>query len=311
MSTLYTVKTTPYITKFFDFIETYRKCYNIKLGGTGTIIHDDPTISNVLSVTEKDDTRSLPNRLSLSTFKKGGSPIISYGCIVRYFDNEPYYLLIKKHQSSSFVDFIKGNYRESQLYFILQDLTEDERLKIKNSTFDELWKSVCNDEIQENAREKFNNCILHLDKLLQYTPLMKKSLWSFPKGRALHNLSNNILITESSLECALREFTEETNGLTLKEEQLIFNSPLLEKVLGTDSKNYHNYYFVFEVKQKMEVKLEKNPEVDDIRWFKLSELNSYLTKSHLDLINFIENNENLRSNIIDNVWKTPIITLIS
>src|SRR5690625_1737440 len=133
----------PNIEGFFDFIKEYREITKCNMGGSKKTSYSHPTISKVLSVGIHDDRSSLPQRVSLSNFELG-QPITSYGCIYRYKQKgkSPCYLLIKRKESMSYIDLIHGNYRESQLYFMLKEISEEERVRILNNTYDKLWEDL-------------------------------------------------------------------------------------------------------------------------------------------------------------------------
>ena len=348
---LFCVKWTPPIDGFNQFIKDYRKTIGCPLGGSRTSRHRyaDTTIAKVLSVGPFDNRSSLPQRISLSNFKIG-TPITSFGGIYRYHPptDEPEYLLIRRNDSVSYIDLVRGNYRESQLFFMIQDLPLNERQRLLTyaNDYDTLWVDLhmkpAEGDVYEFGKEAFIKLAPHLKNLFEKVPSLDpdgKFLWLFPKGRPewrdSTNLSivsddlegqfspaakfNRTLIPESPFECALREFKEETNGidlLTVQGTQLLFSEPIVERFLGSNSKNYQTNYFVF--KNITRPELEQFPMVDTpirkistgevsvIKWVPLSELSQYLRPSRLDLIGFIETH--LPQDIPDEVspiWKCP------
>jgi len=227
---------------------------------------------------------------------------------------------------------------------MIQDLPQDERIRLVEHDFDQLWTDLhlkpADGEAYEFGKEKFNQIKPHLKNLFKRFPSRDpdgKYLWLFPKGKpdyrpmSCYNSDNSQtvltckenlvidpvrLIPESPFECALREFTEETNGVVLTEGDLRFEDPVVERYLGSNSKNYQTNYFVFEVNTKFP--LEQFPkavtsirevsigEVDDIIWVPHSKLSEYLCPARQQLIHYIENH--LPSNYPDSVssiWKCP------
>lgn len=307
---------------FFTFLTRYRQLIQTPLGGTRTPHHghNNPTLSTVLSIGPQDDTSSFPQRISLSNFRIG-SPICSFGCIVRSADN--HYLLIKRNESVSYVDFIRGNYRESSLFFILSSLPQNERSRILSSSFDDLWVSLhrkpATGEAYDLGYSIFKKIQPHLPELFQLVPShdpLGKDLWLFPKGRPEYSLvDHSLVILESPFQCALREFTEETNGLTLTEEHLIFSDPIVEKYLGSNSKNYQTSYFVFQIPSRLPITpFPRVPtvlgdtslgECDQILWVPLSELSNYLTPPRQTLIDLIESRLPAGPATLRDVWSRP------
>lgn len=348
---LFCVKWVPPIDNFRQFIQDYRDIIGCSLGGSRTSQHryTDPTVSKVLSVGSSDNRSSLPQRVSLSNFKIG-TPITSYGGIYRYSPEvgESEYLLIKRNDSVSYIDLVRGNYRESQLLFMIQDLplNERERLLKYAYNYDSLWVDLhmkpAEGDVYDFGKEAFVKISPHLGRLFERIPSMDpegKFLWLFPKGRPEWRDSNNPsllsdnlegqfspavkfnrnLIPESPFECALREFKEETNGidlLTTDGTQLLFSEPIVERYLGSNSKNYQTNYFVFQTNIKHDIQQfssvetpirhVSSGEVSEIKWVPRSKLSHYLRPARLELVNFIETH--LPPNIPDEVsaiWKCP------
>ena len=307
------VRWVPNIKNFFKFVSEYRKIISHPLGGSKKCRYSytDPTITSVLSVGPVDSLSSLPQRISLSNFKLG-PPIISYGCILRVVkESVPHYLLIKRKETPSYVDFIHGNYRESQLYFIIQELTEEERERILKYSFGQLWYDLHLKEPEGDSykfgEKAFMKIIPHCKALFESTPSSDpsgKNLWLFPKGKinwterpGPGDNSEPLLGPESPIECALREFKEETNGVEIKGE-LLFPNPLAERYLGSNSKNYQTDYFVFETDElpelthfsrvTTEIRSVSDGEVDQVKWVPLRKLEKYLRPERLELIQYIE-----------------------
>lgn len=330
------VRWSPSTEGFFKFVSKFREVTNSSLGGTrkSRYSYTDPTIARVLSVGPEDNPSSLPQRISLSNFKLG-PPITSYGCIYRCLcDGRPYYLLIKRKESLSYIDLIHGNYRESQLYFMLQELSIPERERLLSHDFSQLWFDLHlkapEGDGYEYGRETFLRIFPYLQALFEEVPPIDplgRNLWLFPKGRvnwketesAQMSPSQPLLVPESPIECALREFKEETNGidLTLMKAELVFPGPVIERYLGTNSKNYQTDYFVYQTEgalpdiQQFErvdtgIRMVSTGEVDEIKWVPYDELDLYLRPERVDLIRFIEENlPRVPARIVADHWTSP------
>lgn len=344
-SELFCVKWTHPILGFNQFVQDYRDIIGYPLGGSRVCRHHytDVTISKVLSVGPSDNRSSLPQRISLSNFKIG-APITSDGCIYRYIDPinglEPEYLLIKRDDSVSYIDLVRGNYRESQLFFMIQELPLNarDRLLTYADDYDTLWvdlhMKVANGDTYEFGKEAFIKIAPHFKELFELIPSVDPDgifLWGFPKGRPqwsdnsdsslIYNLDetskpSRTIIPESPFECALREFYEETNGISLQNQTLLFSEPIIERFLGSNSKNYQTDYFVFQTNIKHELKqfeTKDTPirkistdEVSEIKWVKLSELSQYLRSERLELVNYIETHLPLTNPTeVNSIWKCP------
>jgi len=328
LNSLFTVKWSPSVDGFFDFVKKYREIIGIKMGGTRKTRYEytDPTVSKVLSIGVDDDLSSLPQRISLSNFNIG-PPITSYGCIYRYQKEEPEYLLIRRCDSVSYIDLIRGNYRESQLFFMISELPNMERKRLLEYDFSALWydlhRKPAEGDVYDFAREAFEKISPYLKDLFDLIPSNDPEgtyLWLFPKGKPNYlSGEDGKMVPESPFASALREFTEETNGLTVTEENLLLSDPLVERFLGSNSKNYQTIYFAFGTDDKSEINpLEyistdirevSTAEVSEIYWVPLSQINKYLRPARQKLIQYIEsrltNSNYTKPSDVNPIWKSP------
>jgi len=216
----------------------------------------------------KNPTTSPPFRVSLSNFKNR-PPIISYGCILQCKDK---FCCLKRKFSVEYTDFLRGNYRDSHLYFLLSCMTLQER-ELLTKDFGYQWTNHCGKAAAggpyENAYCRWSEIKPHLPQLLAAAPCIdlegrRSYLW--PKGRMdyrppmqdrwCHSPTLDPFISaatavvsdseeETPLSCALREFKEETGGYEISELWSVSAHPIAENHLGTNSKNYQTYYFLF------------------------------------------------------------------
>ena len=336
METLFCVKWTPPVDNFFEYIKRFRQITKIPLGGTrhSSNQYKDVTISTVLSIGTTDSKSSLPQRISLSNFKLG-TPITSYGCIYRSGGgHHPKYLLIQRRNSVGYVDLIRGCYRESQLFFIVQDLPLWERERLLKYEFEILWYDfhlkIGEGEAFDYAEGIFKTIQPHLKLLFDLIPSSDPeghNLWLFPKGKLSWACEENDdsfesecsytqQTPESPLGCAMREFHEETNGLDIKESgRLVFADPIVERFLGSNSKNYQTNYFVYRtdtVPQIKQFERKETPirevsagEVEMILWVPLGDLHKYLRPERMELIKYIEENLTNESPAdVSAIWKS-------
>lgn len=184
-------------------------------------------------------------------------PITSYGIILfRPSVRGIEYLMIRRKDSFGYIDFIRGKYSPYniiQTQNIINEMSVEEKLRILKTSFDELWRKMWGytSNIQykneENASSKKLEVIrtgVQLDDgLITLDDIVKKSNtkwieteWEFPKGRR-----NN---KEKDLECALREFEEETGILRNKIIVVENVMPFEETFIGTNHKSYKHKYFL-------------------------------------------------------------------
>ena len=129
----------------------------------------------------------------------------------------------------------------------------EEKHRLLNEPFDELWKNMWgetsisqykNEEISSRKKMDLiklgviiNNKIITLEDIIkQSTTEWSETEWEFPKGR--RNFK------EKDIDCALREFEEET-GIDSSKLTIIENLlPFEEIFIGTNHKSYKHKYFL-------------------------------------------------------------------
>jgi 8-oxo-dGTP pyrophosphatase MutT (NUDIX family) len=104
-----------------------------------------------------------------------------------------------------------------------------------------------------------------LDSLIENTIYQfSEPEWGFPKGR--RNFK------EKNIECARREFEEETNILN-NDYTIINMTPMEETYLASNSLKYKHIYYVSQIKDNHyplnidEKNMYQNIEIGDINWF--------------------------------------------
>jgi 8-oxo-dGTP pyrophosphatase MutT (NUDIX family) len=164
--------------------------------------------------------------------------------------------MIRRKDSFGYIDFIRGKYSPyniEQLEKSIDEMSLLEKERILTESFDKLWKMLWgenntnqykNEEIASQKKfETIRNGFLVNDELISLKDLVNKSKtdwketeWEFPKGR--RNFQ------EKDLECALREFEEET-GFLQKDIIVIDNLlPFEELYIGSNHKSYKHKYFL-------------------------------------------------------------------
>jgi len=195
-------------------------------------------------------------------------PITSLGIIAyRYTDtDEVEYLLVQRKDSLGYVDFLRGKYSETnnfQLNNIIHEMTLEEIRNIQTYEYKELWYKLWNkvtDTYDIKNEEKFN-FIKKNKPYLFVDSNWTEPEWGFPKGR--RNFK------ERDLECAVREFEEET-GYDKKNLLLIKNmNPCEEIFTGSNLKSYKHRYFLAYMKYEdtlVDTNFQKS-EIGSMKWF--------------------------------------------
>ena len=184
-------------------------------------------------------------------------PIISYGTIVfRPSIEGIQFLMIRRKDSFGYIDFIRGKYSPyniHQLQTMINEMSMLEKNRILTNSFEQLWKDMwcetSNTQFKSEeiaSSKKFtqitdgisiNNEIIQLKDIIETSNTKwTETEWEFPKGRRNPK--------EKDLECALREFEEET-GISISKIKIIENLlPFEEIFIGTNHKSYKHKYFL-------------------------------------------------------------------
>jgi ADP-ribose pyrophosphatase YjhB (NUDIX family) len=212
-------------------------------------------------------------------------------------------LLIRRRNSLGYIELIRGRYDINEteyIEYLFKQMTDKEIKMIQDNknNFEYLWCDLWNETLETTkfkkdyviAKERFDELYKNnfFDKTFQNEYNVPE--WGFPKGRR----SNN----EKNLQCALREFNEETS--LCKDDILILNKifPFNEIFTGTDGIVYKHVYFVA-IKNKL-TEIDKSNlsyEIGDIKWVKFNEGSDLIRPYHnerkkiiKELIQFLANN---------------------
>lgn len=207
------------------------------------------------------------------------------------------FLLIMRKNSLNYIEFIRGKYQKNdneKLVNMFEMMTQKEIENIKNHDFDylwnELWNKTSNYRIYQKefnkSKKKFNNLVesKKINKLLEIKPLYDSPEWGIPKGRR-----NNY---ESNIDCANREFFEETN-MDKDNYKILSNlHNIQENYTGTNGIEYKHIYYMSIADSNYKIKsiIDKNYEVGDIGWFTWEESIKLIRpyyNSKIELINKI------------------------
>jgi 8-oxo-dGTP pyrophosphatase MutT (NUDIX family) len=186
-------------------------------------------------------------------------PITSYGIILFRSSLEGLqFLMIRRKDSFGYIDFIRGKYaphNKNQLMTIINQMSIEEKTRILQKPFETLWLEMWGENNNLNsqyrseefiAKKKFellkeginiDNQIYNLNSLIESSNTnWRETEWEFPKGRRNSK--------EKDIECALREFEEET-GISQNSINIIENIlPFEEVFIGSNNKSYKHKYFL-------------------------------------------------------------------
>lgn len=206
------------------------------------------------------------------------------------------FLLIRRKHSLGYIEFIRGRYDINNIQTIthlIEQMTEEEKNNILNNNleilWDNLWRNTSRSKLYEKEYIKSVDKFNYLkDKMLNIIKDTKPKYdipeWGFPKGR------RNYL--EKDLECAKREFMEESG---MKEDEFVILDriyPLNETFFGTNQIKYkHTYYIsISNSNRKLEISDDniQIQEIGDIGWFNYEELLLLIRPYHIERLKIVE-----------------------
>lgn len=219
---------------------------------------------------------------------------------INLYKNNIKFLLIQRKHSLSFIQFLRGKYNENEedIIKLFNLMTIDEVNSIKNNDFNYLWnnlwlKTATNKiYLKEKSISKIKfEKIKNSDIINNLKSHYKEPEWGFPKGRR-NRFENN-------LDCANREFQEETD-LT---DYILLNkiNSIEETFSGTDNVLYKHIYYIAGCNENFNSninQIEDNFEISNAGWFTLDEV-----------INKFREYNNTRKNVINQVYYFLLILI--
>ncbi len=233
------------------------------------------------------------------------------------------YLMIRRKNSLSYVDFMRGKYDIDDYEYIFNTIymmTEYEQQNLINNKFEDLWKELWSttylmnySQEYEESKNKFDklkkgyniqkndiNFFINFKNIIEFkNKIYKEPEWGFPKGRRD--------INEKNIDCGKREFKEETG---IKEEDyFILNlSPIEETYLGTNHIRYKHIYYYAQIPKYIIIDIDNNNEhqkieVGDIKLLTFEEANNKIREYHMEKKNVLNNSNHFIINMILNFKK--------
>jgi 8-oxo-dGTP pyrophosphatase MutT (NUDIX family) len=167
---------------------------------------------------------------------------VSYGLIVyTYHQDEIKFLMTLRRDTFCYECIIRGIYTDDLLEDYVSHITQEEKERILKYPFDMLWKDLWVSvrrrlyKIEyKKAKETFTKNMDRILSLVQQLIVFDPIKWEFPKGKMFSE--------ETQVQCALREFQEETN-IHKKYISILKNaSTYSDYFTGNDSKEYQSVY---------------------------------------------------------------------
>lgn len=279
-------------TKNVHYKITSRKYPNVKCFVSNSIkLYDKPSIHSY-----KLDNETLPfeNEEQLQKFA--------------YYKHRILFMMVSRKFSLGFIEFIRGKYdvtNTQKIINLFEQMYDDEIKYIRCNSYDNILYHFLNRDQESKhdvlnriydgkysneyceAKMKFNMLLNPSNTedvpwdlnfyIKNIKPKWKKPEWGFPKGRREKN-------SEENIECACREFEEETGYH--KDEYLVLNKiePIDEVLRGTNGVYYkHTYYLSMDnsAHEPLESEFDMH-EIGEIRWFTYDEAMCHIRPYHTE-----------------------------
>lgn len=237
--------------------------------------------------------------------------ITSYGIILYTydFDGKIIYMLSQRRDTISYSEFVRNHLKTHEdIVKHISLMSNDERNRClytyRHKNFKDLWDDLwinhntgvyrnsdgCEDAFYKNMSEYYNLFFIECK--------CKENPWAFPKGRRNSN--------ETDIECALREFEEETTISKHKLEIKRIN-PLEDFYIGTDGRSYRTVYYLAKIERRPYIiykssqyirKTYVSDEVSQIMWGSLDNCLYKLDENKRKILKTVDNyilngNENI------------------
>jgi ADP-ribose pyrophosphatase YjhB (NUDIX family) len=198
-------------------------------------------------------------------------------------------LLVQRKHSVEYILLLKGNYRPSYIYRLLEGCRSSERDKIKLMLIEgesEYIREYDNTFQKHNYSgwsmlSTYSQLILRLINYLGNLELESELQWTFPKGGIKYKEVNNDLIRESPLICAKREFKEET-GIALPANILFLPHATTVKQYSYAGKVVETLYWKCMIADEFAVNPDPNSkEVSNCAWLSWEEIINKISEDNI------------------------------
>lgn len=244
------------------------------------------------------NTQNLIKYNNINNFNK-----VKLNCISSDIDIQ--YLLVQRKHTLGYIEFIRGKYFISDLFSIMilfKQMVQEEINSIQNSNFDQHWNSLWIHDYSSiyiyrneyiNSKKKYTflkenvNSKINLRYIINnIKPRFSFKEWGIPKGRRNTN--------ETEVNCAIREFEEETSYNSSEFELFSDMINYTEIFNGTNGIKYQHIYFVSNCLTNRNPLLTINGEfqsneIGDIKWTSYKEAMLLIRPYHTEKLEILSN----------------------
>lgn len=213
--------------------------------------------------------------------------------LFNYYKDKIKFLMVSRRYSLGYTEFIRGNYdpkKSSTLICLFEQMSPHEYGLIRNNHIKILMTEFIENNIDKNKKiadfKEFTTSIDKYEKLClndvfnliffleNIKPKWKTAEWGFPKGR------RNFI--EKNIECARREFFEETGYKSDKCSILSNIKPVSETFLGTNNIKYKHIYYIGLVSESDNIPENNSGEIGMVGWYSFDEIMQMIRPYHLE-----------------------------
>lgn len=199
--------------------------------------------------------------------------------------------MVRRKDSLSFAEFMRGKYEIENTSYIgtlLRNMTLREQHILITEPFDSIWRHLWGDDKNSSnyitSKERFEKLDIKTLVRENSSPYLDPE-WGFPKGRRVRG--------ESDMDCAIREFTEETN--VAREAYIVLKNIVLEETfIGLNGIRYRHVYYVALLKEPDLINLHQRftamqrREISGIAWKTMSECRALIRPHYLERQGMVE-----------------------
>lgn len=249
---------------------------------------------------------------------KGCSTSFGLACLRYNKENELEILLVKKRCTYMYASFLNGLYKKKDTLYInamFNGMTQCEKADILTLDYEKMWFRMYSYVPQKIEHKKFDikmsaksttDTYEYIKSYNSYYELYAKkkrkfeSLFFYENSTYLENLVNNSACGvikweiprgkkekgENTLDCAIREFKEET-GVNVNDYNILFGiDPIIDSYISSGVQYIHSYYIAVD-KGLVSPIINGGSEISESQWLNVNSL-KYM-KSHSYIHGLVKN----------------------
>lgn len=222
------------------------------------------------------DYTSLPDRRIVNMPNFHRRHYVSYG-VIAWCKSTNKWLLVRSKYSYAFMNYLNASYRKADVPVLIQSMTNEEISIIRQLYHNQVrWEDVYHGFHSDEVYRRYKQSRDWVRPYLNYEGTIATP-WTYPKGR--------IEPDETPIECAIREFQEET-GLNIL-GVCVEPYPITEKYISFNHVTYETkcWLHVFETEPDWrDIQPEIEDEIAERKWMSAEEAKNCLSTSKIGML---------------------------